>query len=172
MFVPAYLGRVVLRKKYIQTGQGLEIRKLRVMFGLGTFFWFRFLPLFDHPRHLKPELESDGGGARERSQGELAAFSLSPPTPHHRFLGKPLFIFRTALALTLQARIWDLLIDLLNERQRCKLSSGVRGRAPPGNNLDFYSLKSPFLGFQVIQTGYWPDCNLKIVFLLQKIYLL
>ena len=44
MFVPAYLGRVVFRKKYIQTGQGLEIRKLRVMFGLGTFLGFDFCP--------------------------------------------------------------------------------------------------------------------------------
>ena len=27
--------------------------------------------------------------------------------------------------------------------------------------MDFYSLKSPFLGFQVIQTGYWPVFNLE-----------
>ena len=39
----------------------------------------------------------------------------------------------------------------------------------PRKFLDFNSLKSPFLGFVVIQTGYWPDFNLEIVSLLQKI---
>ena len=32
---------------------------------------------------------------------------------------------------------------------------GGPGYAPPGNILDLNSLKSPFLGFWVIQTGYW-----------------
>ena len=32
---------------------------------------------------------------------------------------------------------------------------GVRGHAFPGAFLDFNSLKSSFLGFRVIQTGYW-----------------
>ena len=41
--------------------------------------------------------------------------------------------------------------------------SGVRGLALPRNYLDFYSLKSPFLGFRVIQVGYWPDFNLESV---------
>ena len=35
-------------------------------------------------------------------------------------------------------------------KRRCKLVGG------PGNYLDFNSLKSVFLGFWVIQTGYWP----------------
>ena len=33
---------------------------------------------------------------------------------------------------------------------------GGSGVALPGNCLDFNSLKSPFLSFRVIQTGYWP----------------
>ena len=47
--------------------------------------------------------------------------------------------------------------------------SGVQGLAPPRNYLDFYSLKSPFLGFCVIQMGYWPGFNLESVFIF-KIY--
>ena len=38
--------------------------------------------------------------------------------------------------------------------------------------VDFHSLNSPFLGFWVIQTGYWSDFNFESVFLLFKIYLL
>ena len=52
---------------------------------------------------------------------------------------------------------------------KAQASSGVRGLAPPRNYLDFYSLKSPFLGFGVIQMGYWPDFNLESVFLLKYI---
>ena len=48
--------------------------------------------------------------------------------------------------------------------------SGVRGLAPPRNYLDFYSLKSPFLGFRVIQMGYWPDFNLESVFIFKNIF--
>ena len=48
--------------------------------------------------------------------------------------------------------------------------SGVRGVAPLRNYLDFYSLKSPFLDFQVIQMGYWPDFNLQSVFILINIF--
>ena len=45
----------------------------------------------------------------------------------------------------------------LNERLRCaQASSRVREHALPGNCLDFNSLNSSFLGFLVIQTGYWP----------------
>ena len=33
---------------------------------------------------------------------------------------------------------------------------GVRGHGPPENFLDFNSLRSTFLGFWVIPTGYWP----------------
>ena len=48
--------------------------------------------------------------------------------------------------------------------------SGLRGLAPPRlNYLDFYSLKSPFLGFRVIQMGYWPDFNLESVFIFKNI---
>ena len=48
--------------------------------------------------------------------------------------------------------------------------SGVRGLALPRNYLDFYSLKSPFLGFRVIQVGYWPDFNLESVFIFKNIF--
>ena len=48
--------------------------------------------------------------------------------------------------------------------------TGVRGLAPPGNYLDFYSLKSPSLGFRVIQMGYWPDFNLESVFDFKDIF--
>ena len=36
--------------------------------------------------------------------------------------------------------------------------------------MDFNSLKSPFLGFQVIQTGYWPELNLESVFIIKSIF--
>ena len=32
-------------------------------------------------------------------------------------------------------------------------------------NLDFYSLKSPFLCFWLIQSGYWPDFNMESLFM-------
>ena len=38
---------------------------------------------------------------------------------------------------------------------RAQASRGIRGILPRGNVVDFNSLKSPFLGFWVIQTGYW-----------------
>ena len=44
------------------------------------------------------------------------------------------------------------------------------GAAPPRNVLDFYSLKSPFLGFRVIQAGCWPDFNLESVFIIKNIF--
>ena len=34
----------------------------------------------------------------------------------------------------------------------------------PKKHFDFNSLTSPFLGFRVIQTEYWPDFNLETVF--------
>ena len=37
---------------------------------------------------------------------------------------------------------------------KAQASSGVRERAPSGNFLDFFSLKSPFQGFRVIQKGF------------------
>ena len=48
--------------------------------------------------------------------------------------------------------------------------SGVRGLASPRNYLDIYSLKSPFLGFRVIQIVYWPDFNLESVFIFKNIF--
>ena len=47
-------------------------------------------------------------------------------------------------------------------------SNGVRGRAPSGNFLDFYFLRSAFQGFRVIQTGFQLG---KCFFLLLKTYL-
>ena len=52
---------------------------------------------------------------------------------------------------------------------KAQASSGVREKAPPGKKLDFYYLKSPFLGFQVIQTECWPDGNLESVFIIKNI---
>ena len=49
--------------------------------------------------------------------------------------------------------------------------AGSEGQAPPGNVLDFNSLTSPFLGFQVNQAGYWPGFNLESVFFVLKVYL-
>ena len=34
----------------------------------------------------------------------------------------------------------------------------------------FYSFKPPFLGFRVIQLGYWPDFNLESVFIFKNIF--
>ena len=39
---------------------------------------------------------------------------------------------------------------------KTKACVGGGGHDPPGNFLDFNFLKSPFPGFGVIQTGYWP----------------
>ena len=55
---------------------------------------------------------------------------------------------------------------------KAQASRGVRRRPPPGNFLDFYSLKSPFLGFIVIQKGYWPDSNLESVFIIKNIFVM
>ena len=38
--------------------------------------------------------------------------------------------------------------------------------------MDFHSLKSPFLDFIVIQTGYWPDSNLESVFIIKNIFVM
>ena len=38
--------------------------------------------------------------------------------------------------------------------------------------MEFYSLKAPFLGFRVIQTGYWPDFNLESVFIIENIFIM
>ena len=41
---------------------------------------------------------------------------------------------------------------------------GSRGMHPTEMFLDFYSMRSPFVGFSVIQSGYWPDFNLESFF--------
>ena len=38
--------------------------------------------------------------------------------------------------------------------------------------MDFHSLKSPFLDFIVIQTGYWPDSNLESIFIIKNIFVM
>ena len=60
----------------------------------------------------------------------------------------------------------------LKERRRHKLLAGIRGLAPPRNYLDFYSLKSPFLSYRVIQMGYWPDVNLESVLTIKDIFIM
>ena len=55
---------------------------------------------------------------------------------------------------------------------KAQASRGVQRRAPPGNFLDFHSLKSPFLDLIVIQTGYWPDSNLGSVFIIKIIFIM
>ena len=67
------------------------------------------------------------------------------------------------------SRIKLILTDFLNERQRHKLLAGSGRRLPQEKKLDFYYLKSPFLGFQVIQTECWPDGNLESVFIIKNI---
>ena len=47
-----------------------------------------------------------------------------------------------------------------------------RGQVPQGNVLDFNSLESPFLGFRVIQTAYWPKFNLESVFIIKNIIIM
>ena len=59
----------------------------------------------------------------------------------------------------------------LNERRRRKLPVGSRGMHPGEMCLDFYTLRSPFLGFSVIQSGYWPDFNSESFFLEKFIHL-
>ena len=63
----------------------------------------------------------------------------------------------------------QILTDFLNEHRRRKLLAGSGGRLPLEIFLDFYSFKSPFQGFQVIQTGFQLG---KAGFLLLKTYLL
>ena len=38
--------------------------------------------------------------------------------------------------------------------------------------MDFNSLKSPSLGFRVIQMGYWPDFNLETIFIIKNIFIM
>ena len=48
----------------------------------------------------------------------------------------------------------QILTDFLDEHRRRKLLAGSGGELPLEIFLDFYSFKSPFQGFQVIQTGF------------------
>ena len=57
-----------------------------------------------------------------------------------------------------------MLTVFLNERRRRKLLVGSSGMHPGEMFLDWCSLGSPFLGFSVIQSGYWPDFNLESFF--------
>ena len=45
------------------------------------------------------------------------------------------------------------------------------GGPPQGTFLEFLPSKSPFLGFRVIQTRYWPVFNLESVFIIKNILL-
>ena len=63
----------------------------------------------------------------------------------------------------------QILTDFLNEHRRRKLLVWSGGGLPLEIFLDFYSFKSPFQGFQVIQTGFQLG---KAGFLLLKTYLL
>ena len=61
----------------------------------------------------------------------------------------------------------------LNEHWRHKLLvHRVWGQAPPGIFLDLNSLKSHSIGFQVIQTGYWPDFYLESVFTIKNTFVM
>ena len=54
-------------------------------------------------------------------------------------------------------------------------SSEVRGGgvgSPRKIFFGFLLLKSPFLGFRVIQTGYWPDVNLESVLTIKDIFIM
>ena len=55
---------------------------------------------------------------------------------------------------------------------KAQASRDVPKRAPPGNFLDFHSLKSPFLDFIVIQTGYWLDSNSESIFIIKNIFVM
>ena len=62
--------------------------------------------------------------------------------------------------------------DFLNKRQMLKLPAGYSAGSPRIFFFYFYSLKSPFLGFRVIQTGYWPDFILQSVFIIKNIFIM
>ena len=46
------------------------------------------------------------------------------------------------------------------------------GAGSPFFVLDLNSLKSHSIGFQVIQTGYWPDFNLESVFTIKNTFVM
>ena len=61
-------------------------------------------------------------------------------------------------------------VILLGKKGNYRLSYKWRNMAPLRNYLDFYSFKSPFLGFRVIQMGYRRDFNLESVFIFKNIF--
>ena len=61
-------------------------------------------------------------------------------------------------------------VIILGKKGNCRLSYKWRNMAPLRNYLDFYSFKSPFLGFRVIQMGYRRDFNLESVFIFKNIF--
>ena len=68
------------------------------------------------------------------------------------------------------ADLGKVLTDFLNECRRRKLLTGSMG-SPQGTSLEFLLLKSPVLGFRVIQTRYCLDFNLETVFIIKNIWL-
>ena len=67
----------------------------------------------------------------------------------------------------------QILTDFLNERRRRKLLAGSGGGLPLEIFWDFYSFKSPFQGFQVIQTGFQLGkgflFNIKNIFIMKNV---
>ena len=71
-----------------------------------------------------------------------------------------------------QVRIQDKYsADFLNERRRRKILEGSGVQALRRNFFGFLLLKSPFLGFRVIRTRYWPDFNVDSVFIIKNVLL-
>ena len=73
-----------------------------------------------------------------------------------------------ALFFTAQHLSALILTDFLNDARRVQ---GGGGGSPRKGFLGFLLLKSPFLGFQVIQTGYWPDFNIECVLIIKNVLL-
>ena len=73
-----------------------------------------------------------------------------------------------------------MLTDFLNELRRLKFLGVSRGMLSWEFCFDFNSLKSPFLGFWIIQTGYWQvpfssgdwPCNLERFFFIKNVSVL
>ena len=73
-----------------------------------------------------------------------------------------------------------MLTDFLNELRRLKFLGVSRGMLSWEFCFDFNSLKSPFLGFWIIQTGYWQvpfssgdwPCNLARFFFIKNVSVL
>lgn len=134
MLVPAYLGRVVLRKKYIQTGQGSEIPH-QIFWGFlvqGLFWVSIFAPIRSSPSLETRTRKLWGWGERKRPGRTSCFFPLAPA------LLPTLFLLDICLSF---ARLWLLLYrrgfrintDRFPKRApKAQASSGVREHAPPG----------------------------------------